>query len=222
MNTDTLKARSIELAERANRLRDKANDSAIKDKFDNAADSLIQIDNIDRFYLAQTMLEKDTAWSEEMRSLAHEINSAHHVLTNSTPISFEASMQTLEGWNKVYLSSSSPEISKIGSEIDSALQTLYINDPRSDRKYALDYLISFFETVLSHIQTNNIANEDDPTVNQLRNMRDAVLVRRELTIDISELVKENADENINDDSVKLARETIAELYKTIKPVVTDM
>jgi hypothetical protein len=220
MNNDTLKARSIELAERANRLRDKTSDSVIKEKFDNAADILIQIDNLDRFYLAQSLLEKNTAWSEEMRSLAHELNSADHVVKNSLPISFEVSMQTLEEWNKAYLSSSNPEISKVGTEIDAALALLFTQDPESNMKQALDYMISFLETILSHIHTNSSEDKDNPTIIELRNMRDAVLVKRELVIDISELVKENDNENINANSVELARETLNEIYNTVKPIAT--
>jgi len=218
MDNDSLKARSIELAERANRLRDKTSDSVIKEKFDSAADTLVQIDKLDRFYLAQSMLEKDTAWSEEMRSLAHELNSADHVIKSSSPISFENAVQTLKEWDIGYLSSPNPETAKTGTEIDSALALLNADDPKSDRKQALDSLISFFETLLSHIQTQNEMSEtDNPKVIQLRNMRDAVLVNRELTIDISELVKENDNENINENSVELARETLNELYDAIKP-----
>jgi hypothetical protein len=218
MDNDNLKARSIELAERANRLRDKTADSVIKEKFDNTADVLVQIDKLDRFYLAQSVLEKDTAWSEEMRSLAHELNSADHVIKNSKPISFVDAMQTLEEWNKAYLSSTNPEISKVGTEIDAALALLFTNDPESNMKQALDYLISFLETILSHVQTKNNEDKENSTISQLRNMRDAVLVKRELVIDISELVKENENENINANSVELARETLNEIYNKVKPI----
>ena len=85
-------------------------------------------------------------------------------------------------------------------------------------KQALDYLISFLETILSHVQTKNNEDKENSTISQLRNMRDAVLVKRELVIDISELVKENENENINANSVELARETLNEIYNKVKPI----
>src|ERR1019366_5215756 len=114
MDNDTLKARSIELAERANRLKDKASESDIRDKFDNAADVLIQIDKPDRFYLAQSKLENDAAWTEEMRSLAHEIDLADKTIRDDELLSLDETIQILGQWNKNYLSSTTTEIHETG------------------------------------------------------------------------------------------------------------
>ncbi len=213
-----LRARAIELAERANRLKNRADSEDIQDIFDHAADTLIEVDKPERFYLAQTKLESENLWSEEMRSLAHEINMADQASKGTSPISFESSVNTLQTWNQSYLNSSNPEVMKISLEINIAL--LNLKNPESEYKVkeALEYLLSFIEALLSHIHSTEISSLDNPTIILLRNMRDATLIRRELIIDKSELDRENNNQNINNNRIQLTRESLDEIYSTLKPV----
>ncbi len=222
MDDETLKARSVELAERANRLKEKAGDGYVREKFDSAADTLIQINNPDRFYFAQSKLEKDTTWTEEMRSLAHEIDLADKTIRNEELLTFDETIHAIAEWNMSYLASTRPEIHATGISINNAIKALSENQSEASIKVSLNYLMSFLETVLAHIQSKDKSENKVEGLNKmvfvLRNVRNALLVKRELSVDEDKLLEENEKENINTDRVELARDSLDEIYSTLKPV----
>lgn len=218
MDTEALKARSIELAERAYRLKDRADNDTLKLKLDNAGDILIQVNDQNRFYLAQSKLENDTTWTEATRALAHEINTADQLLKNIKVLNFEAAMKFLEQWTTQYMTSSNSSTRQTGSMINSAIQMIILKEPSLTQKESINYLISFLEAILSQIEIGVTEDQLSATVLIIRNVRDALLSARELLIDEGELLAKDEQENQEVDRVELARESLKEIYATIKPI----
>lgn len=218
MNSEALKARSIELAERAYRQKDRTRDDSVKSRLDDAADELIHIENPNRFFSAQSKLEKNGEWTEEQRALAHEINVADQIIRNINAMKSNDAIRTLESWSEKYIASYNPEIKQTGQTIYSALRDLITQEAPSTKKDSLNYLIALIESILAHIQlevTNDTINEN---VILLRSMRDAFLSVRELLFDETELLDEDKKEDQQVDRVQLARESLKEIYKHIQPI----
>jgi len=220
-NEELLKARSVELAERSKRLIERTNDTNTKSNLGDCAAELIRLDNSNRFDSAQKALEQSVQWSEAERSLAHEIHSAEQMQNNTLAMSFDEVIQILDNWSRSYITSAHPEINIAGQNLYRALQQLVVPEERSTQKAALNYLMELFEVLLAHIGTkkDEVDNKSILTVRQLRRMRDAVLVTRELDIDDPELLDNQSRENLQFDSVTTARDALDEIYKNIVPVI---
>jgi hypothetical protein len=220
-NEDSFKARSIELAERLYRQKARAQETEEKIRLDDAADELIKVDNPNRFYTAQSKLEISSLWSEEQRALAHEISALDLGQRDIAPLQFPFVIQTLEGWVSFYAASPNEGTQEVGKTLYQALQELTAGQKTTVYKQALNYLLNLFEVLLTHsaaeakaINTNLI----DPSVILLRNMRDTTLVARELLVDDVELLDADNQENGQFGQVSAARETLQEIYATVKPV----
>lgn len=220
MDTEALQARSVELAERAYRLMGQGDNKDLKLKLDKVGDTLIKVDDENRFYLAQSILEEDATWTEATRALAHEINTADHQLKNINTLNLEAALKFLVQWTNQYMSSSNPNTRQTGAKIESALQMLILEEPKATQKESIGYLISFLETILSQIGTGVSQDKLNSSVLIIRNVRDALLSARVLLIDKNELMEKNDQENQEVDRVEVTRESLDEIYATITPVVS--
>ena len=222
MDTQELKARSIELAERAYRQKSRATESSGQTKLDEAADELIQIDNSRRFYLAQSKLESDKVWTEEERALGHEMNVADQSIQNIKPLAIDDVIKILEQWVAVYEKSNQLEVLQLGLDLIKSISSLKLRVSLNVQKEALNHLLSLFEIMLSYIQSQITDNSvNNSTVVLLRNMRDAALTARELAIDDNELIKLDAQESDQTTQRELAHKSLDEIYKTIPPIMAQ-
>jgi len=219
MDTQELKARSIELAERAYRLKKLANGAQNRQVIDDTADELIRVDNPQRFHVAQSKLELKNIWPEELRSLAHEINVADHSLKGTSPLSSEEAYKILEQWAQVYTQSQQHEVIQTGFNILNAVESLASADAAKTRKESFNYLITLIETMMARVQ---LTIKDDfasnASIDLLRNIRDAVLMEREMVVDDAELLDADQVDDNQVADIQLARKSLDEIYKTIEPV----
>ncbi|MEO8104896.1 MAG: hypothetical protein ABI602_00990 [Candidatus Saccharibacteria bacterium] len=220
-NQEVLKARSVELAERANRLAERAGGTESQTKLRNCADELINLDNAARFEAAQSALEHSTQWSEDQRSLAHEINAAWLAQWGHQPMSFEQVLEILDGWVHTYQASSHPEIRTAGQNLRQALDQLVIPAQPAVQKDALNYLLELFEVLLSHLEAKQeqVNDQMKHTIHMLRNLRDATLVTRELTVDEADLLDNEKSSATQFDKVTAARDALDEIYASITPII---
>lgn len=209
-DTDELKARAVELAERALRLRDRATDDNTKEKLHSVNNELINLENRQRFYDAQKSLEVVENWTEDQRALAHEMSVADRQLRGLTSLSIKDTI------NQLF-----EIIEKIGDSADSSITLLGTNlriltetGNSSQKKNALSYILGFLEDMLQHIdQDDDHQNElTDPSVLKFRNMRDSLLIDRELLYDENDLVNNYKSEGEKIDRLGLARHQLDELY----------
>lgn len=217
METERLKARSIELAERAYRERERADNPDAKKVMDDTGDALIQIEDPARFYLAQSKLERIKPWTNELRALAHEINVADQAGRGFKSISLEECQNVLNGWAAQYTASDNPEVQEVGQHILSSLDRLELKATPGEIKKALNYLLSFLESVLTHIHNN--AGPLEPiseTVVYTRAMRDSLFIARYLLIDVEELILADEDGYDHDKDLRLARESLNEVYASME------
>ncbi|MFZ3010175.1 MAG: hypothetical protein WA030_04150 [Candidatus Microsaccharimonas sp.] len=215
-DNEELKARSVELAERAFRLRDKAKDGNTQEKLHAAGNELIMIDNRRRFYDSQRELEQGDTWSEDQRTLAHEINVADRNMRGTIIISFESSLEYLNQWFQS-VSDNPPEgVTELIENLVEELQIIKTSGSDNRRKEAINFIITFIEEVLQYSHKDeDIKNEmTDPTVLMLRDIRDSLLVHRELMFDENELVTRYKSEGQRIERLGLARHQLAELYKS--------
>ena len=209
-DTDELKARAVELAERALRLRDRATDDNTKEKLHTVNNELINLENRQRFYDAQKSLEVVENWTEDQRALAHEMSVADRQLRGLATLSIKDTINQLFAI-----------IEKIGYSADSSIALLDTNlriltetGDFSQKKNALSYILGFLEDMLQHIdQDDDHQNElTDPSVLKFRNMRDSLLTNRELLYDENDLVNNYKSEGEKIDRLGLARHQLDELY----------
>lgn len=217
MDSEALKARAIELSERAYRQKARASSVATKQRLDDAGDELIRLDNLDRFYVAGTMLEAGQEWTEEQRALAHELNGADQTMRGIEPLTSGQALQMLDKLSGEYSASQNQQTQQTGQNISQTLQKLSDDLPAKDQKTAYNYLLALIESVLEHIRVHD-DNPINNTVLLLRNMRDSLLSARELLFDENELLAGDKIEDQQVDKVELARETLNEIYEHIKPV----
>ena len=211
---DQLKARSLELAERAYRLKERAGDSATTEKLDKVGDTLIEINNANRFYLAQTYLELIGIWAEDRRSLAHEINTEDQTLRKLNAITFEQVHEILETWVRAYTSSTVKTTISFGFTIQKVLAGL----DGQNKKEEFDTILEIIEQLLLNSDVVINPSTIDSRILQLRAMRDALLVKRELDVDLGELNEENRAEGDQVARVELARSTLANVYDSMTVV----
>jgi hypothetical protein len=208
-------ARSVELAERAYRLKDRADDESVRDKLETAGDELIRVDNPARFYGAQSILETCQNWSDDRRSLAHELNVADQELQGEPPMTLAEMDKFLDDCSDSCLSSSLEDIRDLGSMIRSDRQVLSAVGASTDRKVALDSLLTIVEHLLLNSGTITNPLVTDPKIKKLRAVRDTVLVERELVADLKSLITEDQKQKQSGMALKLARETLDEVFKSI-------
>lgn len=214
MNDKTfLQARSIELAQRLYRQKQRATTSETKLKLDDAADELIKIDDSDRFYHAQSRIEADTYWTEEWRALAHELNLADQAIRHESPMSSEDAFEIIEEWAELYQRSQTESIRTFGHELETAVENL--ENRSSQHKSTLNYLLTVLETLLTDRKQSADPYEIEPTVRLVRCLRDAILVHRQLTIDIHELIREDAIEDHQMESLNKVRSSITGMFNQI-------
>jgi len=213
-DTDQLKARSVELAERVYRQKDQAKGLDERKIFDDTGDELIRIKNPNRFYFAQSMLESVALWTNLLRSLAHEINVADQKIRDTNPMSLDAATAFLRKWAARYQESSAAEVEETGRQIQDALGRLEAKKTPQDIKGALNYLLSFAESVLAHVHSGHDPRTEtvNDTVLQTRAIRDALLTARDIMIDARELIAADTGEIMRDENVQLARESLNEIY----------
>lgn len=213
MDSDYLKARSIELAERAYRLRDRAHGDT-RLKLDDAGDNLIAISKSRRFLNAQDALEVDTIWQEDMRSLAHEMNVSNNMLENRENLTIEQAFQYVTDWVKSYQKSDQVEVRDLGSYIDGIQASISKSNDAKEKKDAFNDFLGLMEIMLTHAHQDADVQVD--TLYSLRAMRDAFLVGRELLIDDVELLGKDLEEGNVTHQINIARQHVNELYGTIK------
>ena len=214
-NDDELKARSIELAERAFRLRDRAQEPTDKEKLHAAGNELINIENPQRFYDAQRMLEIGGIWTEDQRSLAHEMNVADRGHRGSAPVTLASAVELISKWiypiKEMSLDANDPR-----NTLLYMAQVLIAGDDNEEYKKAIGYLISYVENILQYAHEDEIVRDEmaDTFVLSLRNVRDALLVHRELLYDEDQLVNTYKHEGEKVEQIGLLRHQLDELYKT--------
>ena len=213
-NNDELKARSVELAERAFRLRDRAEDTPTKEKLHNAGNELVLIDNRQRFYDAQRILEQGDAWTEDQRALAHELNVADRTYRGNNSISFEDARQFIETLVATTTNSRPNGIDELTEKLSQHFRTLTVSNDEQRRKVAIDFILSYIEEGLQHSHNEEgIKNEmTDPIVLTLRGIRDSLLVHRELLFDENELMNTYQNEGAQIERLGLARHQLDQLY----------
>ncbi|GAC1391614.1 MAG: hypothetical protein NVSMB46_04760 [Candidatus Saccharimonadales bacterium] len=212
-DSNELKARAVELAERALRLKDRAVDNGIKGLLHAAANELIMLDNEQRFYDAQIKLERFNTWLEDQRSLAHEINVADRAIRNMPDLDLEKALHYLENWSTNYIASTNPEVAEIGQTLHSNLEVLNTAQDNIMQKQALNHILSFVEALLAHTAvTEKVAINN--TVLFMRATRDNLLVARELLYDEDDLLTKYKEEGTAVDRLSVARHVVDELYKT--------
>lgn len=214
-DNDELKARSIELAERAFRLRDRATTNAAKEGLHSAGNELIMLDDTNRFYAAQSALELYNSWLEDQRSLAHEINVADRLLRGSQSLDITSILNRLEEWARDYVACRDPIVIKIGHSLNSNIILLNSSKNAQEKKEALNYIMLVIETLLEHTaQQDGTSRTVNEMVLLLRAMRDGILVARELSYDEEDLLTKYREEGAVVERLAVARHTVAELYNT--------
>lgn len=217
MDTQALKARSIELAERAYRQKGRAVDEHVREVLDAAAAELLQIDDTPRFFNAQSQLEKHSTWTEEQRALAHEVNTADLSLRDMHNFNIDVSMMFLRKWADSYAKSGNTEARQTGESIHRALEEIESQTTVSREQESFNYLISFVEVILEH-GANHDEKLSEETVLMLRNLRDSLLSARELLYDEAELLKKIQEPDSQIKRLELAREAVEEIVTGIAPV----
>ena len=215
MDNDELKARSIELAERAFRLRDRATDTDTKEKLHATGNELIQVDNRQRFYDAQRILERGDVWTEDQRTLAHEINVADRQLRGGVTLTIEQALKYVEQW--VEAAKKVTVDQDVTTEpLEEHFRTLLVSNDEIRRKNAIGYLLSYAEDILQYAHVNDHPENEmtDPAVLAVRDIRDSLLVHRELLFDEEDLVEKFKNEGQAIDRLGLARHQVEELYKS--------
>jgi hypothetical protein len=214
-NTDELKARSVELAERAFRLRDRSTDDETKQKLHGVGNELIIIDNLHRFYDAQNILEVGDMWTEDQRSLAHELSMSDHQLRSEQVMSFNEALKFIEHWIDVATANKSSETDPVTDQLRVSLETIHDTNDTARGKAAINSILSYVEDVLqyAHVNENAVNETSSPTVLSLRNVRDCLLVHRELLFDEKDLSEKFKDEGMKVERLGLARHQLDELYK---------
>jgi hypothetical protein len=216
-DTDELKARSIELAERAFRLRDRATDEDTRKKLHATGNELIMTDNAHRFYDAQGILEVGDVWVEDQRVLAHEMSVVDRMMRRATSISFDSALDAVNEWVEGSLDQQSEkDADNLTVRLAESLRTLLVSNDEHRRKDAIAFVLSYVEDVLrySHTQEPNPEYEmEDPLILKLRDIRDSLLVHRELLYDEDELVDGFKNEGDKVERLGLARHQLDELYK---------
>lgn len=217
MDTQALKARAIELAERAYRQKDRATDERVQEALDATAAELLRIDDIQRFFKAQSKLEKHSLWTEEQRALAHEMSAADLTIKNVQTFDIDVAVLFLKRWANSYLASTNDEARQVGEGINAALEKLMALETLAVKQESFNYIISFLEAVLEHA-ANNEATVSTETIVLLRNMRDSLLSARELLYDEDDLLEKVQDPNSEIVRLRLARESVEAIIAGIKPV----
>ncbi len=215
-DNDELKARSVELAERAFRLRDRIGDNDSKEKLHTVGNELINIDNRHRFYDAQRVLETSGAWTEDQRALAHEISVADRNVHGFNNMDIQESIKLLGQWAQIALNDTVPDkpdgkLVLLGQN----LQILVSSEDKRLRKDAVSYALSYVEEVLrfAHEDENQEDEMIDPLVMDLRNVRDSLLVHRELLYDEEDLLNRYKTEGETIERLGIVRHQLDELYR---------
>lgn len=211
-----IEARSIELAERAYRLKVRTNDAALKEKLESVGDQLILIEDPERFYNAQTILETVDLWLEDRRSLAHELNTIDKQINGQKNTSFAEVLLIIRKWVEGYSLSPSPAVKEYGLKMLELLSSVSSATTREQKKHSLISLLESIEDLLVNTHTAGSKAESTQRVRMLRSLRDAVIVQRELQVDEQDLLQRNDQEISQGDRVKAAREVLEEVYSGIK------
>ena len=218
MDDILLNARSIELAERAYRQKARAKNEDTRQRLDDVGDELIRLGNTHRFYVAQSMFENGSHWTEEERALAHEINVAYQGQHLVPAMSFTAASKVLTEWAAAYNKSDQDHAQQVGYELTEALAVVNANEYATNLKQAYNYLLAVVEIFLTQVRDKQAAAEINHKVTLLRSLRDAILVSRALAVDVGELLREDMLEDEQFDTIATAQAVLISIYATIVPV----
>jgi hypothetical protein len=215
-DNDELKARSIELAERAFRLRDRAPDTKTEQKLHATGNELININNRQRFYDAQRSLEIAENWTEDQRALAHEISVADRNLRGIGSVDIKETLETLQQW--VIAANTKKVTDNPTTLLNQHLEKLLTTGNESGERDSVTYVLSYIEDALQF--AHNDENPQDeityPIILNLRNFRDSLIVHRELLYDEDELITKYQNESEKIQRLGLARQQLDELYKAAR------
>ncbi len=218
MDEDSLKARSIELAERAYRQRDRAGDSDKQLTLDETADELILLENPDRFFVAQSKLENIKTWTDELRTLAHEINTADQHIRQSQMLTTDVALEIINEWATSYSTSPTPQVATLGARMQQSLQQLSQKQSQQDTKSALTFLLTILESMLKHEQDKDTSEIIKESIVYVRAIRDALLTMRALLVNAKELLIEDQQEEVHENSLDLVRDSLAEVYEQMESI----
>lgn len=218
MDETLLNARSIELAERAYRQKARAENLDTRQRLDDVGDELIRLGNSHRFYLAQSMFENSSRWSEEERALAHEINVAYQAQHLVPAMSFSEATKLLTDWAAAYNRSDQDHALQVGYELTEALKVVTANEYATNLKQAYNYMLAVVEIFLTQVGDKQAAPDINHKLTLLRSLRDAILVSRALAVDVGELLREDMLEDEQFDVISTAQDVLVQIYETIEPV----
>ena len=214
MTNDEFNARSIELAERTYRLKEKSGDFATSTILEQVGDELILVDQIDRFYRAQSFLEALTVWTDDVRSLAHEINELDKLVAATLNLSFEQCMNTLQELANKYSSSASDEVRAFGANLEGLLNNISTPTDETALGASLDSLLDAVEDLLINIHKSS-KSESQSNVRLLRSIRDAILVKRQISVDKRKLEKLDDQDISQEMRVRASQEALEEVYEKL-------
>ncbi len=227
MINNTSNARSIELAERAKRLIHSSTMGAgIGGQLDDVAEQLTNLDNSDRYYFAQSELEKNIKWTNEVRALAHEMNTEDSKLRKIDPLSPQAMHESIAYWIKSYSKSTLRTTIDFANKLNDAFVLMQNND-RSVQSNGYSNLLAIIEQMLSSSHKINDDKIVDHNVITLRMIRDALLDEKELNVDLYELQLEEKEDDNQQYFVDMAREEVTDIFNGIniessREILSDM
>ena len=213
-----LVARSIELAERAKRLEKKTGESNVGAELEHAANILIQTDNPDRFYQAQTVLEQEAIWADDRRSLAHELNGIDQVLRYAQPLPYDEVLELFMILTKKYVASTDDEVADLGFALNKIMGMIVSGQDEVTRGQGTSELLAMSERLLASSHDVMDPATIQPTILQLRAMRDTILVERETAFDINILKSDASLTSSQDLRLLASRKALDEIYKHITPI----
>ena len=218
LSQDEFKARSIELAERAYRLKDRSEDFEASKILEQVGDELILVDQQDRFYKAQSFLEAMTAWAEDVRSLAHEINEMDKMVYATPDLNFDQCLQLLTDVSTSYLESPATQVNEFGSKLRELLAKFSTPEVHDDLGTSLDLLLDMIEDLLINIHKS--AKPEVPhNVRLLRSIRDSIIIKRQLSVDQGKLVKLEDQDVTQEMRVRASQEALAEVYDKLSSII---
>lgn len=212
MSDEEYKARSVELAERAYRLKDRAETFDTSNILEQVGDVLIQVDQPDRFYKAQSFLEALPNWTDDVRSLAHEINQMDQTVYGAPSMTFDQSFTALSTLAEQYADSHNEAVNGFGQNLRALLTA--IARPNDEAAFALSIntLLDAIEDLLINLHKSS-GNETADKVRSLRLIRDSILVKRQLAVDTEKLVALNDQDISQTQRVRASEEALEEVYE---------
>lgn len=144
---------------------------------------LVNVDNPNRFSLAQRRLESSAGWTGETRLLAVEINRADQELRGEGRLTFEDAKAKIQDLATNDMASDDNETKQNGRGLDSALRGLSRPDIATQER-SLEAMLADIEQTLAGYEQSDVSRspEFEAEVKEYRAIRDALVMRHvELT-----------------------------------------